>query len=548
MRYFTYCRKSQDSEDRQVASIPSQEAEAARLAATRNGAQVVDVLKEAQSAKRPGRPVFDYMLDRIEAGEADGIIAWHPDRLARNAADGGRIIDLLDTGKLKDLRFCTYTFENNAQGKLMLSMLFSFAKYYVDALSDNIRRGQRTQIAGGWRPSTPPLGYLFDRVAHRVIPDPDRFDAVRRIWKLVLSESQTPTAVARMASATWGLRTRQTKKRGGHALSRSGVYAILKNPFYAGLFMWNGQIHEGKHQAMITVEEFDRVQRYLRRKGHTRPSRKHFAYTGIVKCSCGLSVTANNTTNRYGYQYTYYHCTQRHPTFTCHEPYVRVESLETQIEAFLETLSVAPLVRDALAARVGQDADRRDDMRETQAAALRKEVGEATNELANLTTLRIRELIRDEEFLGKRNDLELRLRVLNDKLGQLEQPELTLEPFEILISFSNRAVECFRRATPGKRRLILQTVGLNPVLRAGKLSIQAKKPFRQDGRDDRVSLLCTVVHDVRTFFRKDPAMFGKLITDLKRILSDDPCNEEEQLAARKRIEKGYDDRRRRKAA
>ena len=36
------------------------------------------------------------MLDFIEAGGADGIIAWHPDRLARNAFDGGRIIDLID--------------------------------------------------------------------------------------------------------------------------------------------------------------------------------------------------------------------------------------------------------------------------------------------------------------------------------------------------------------------------------------------------------------------------------------------------------------------
>ena len=60
------------------------------------------------------RTVFEEMLREVEKGEAQGIIAWHPDRLARNSIDGGRIIYLLDTGKLRDLRFATFGFENNS--------------------------------------------------------------------------------------------------------------------------------------------------------------------------------------------------------------------------------------------------------------------------------------------------------------------------------------------------------------------------------------------------------------------------------------------------
>ncbi len=65
------------------------------------------------------------MLERIKAGEAQGIIAWHPDRLARNSMDGGQVIFLLDQGRLQDLKFCSYSFENLPQGKFMLGIMFS---------------------------------------------------------------------------------------------------------------------------------------------------------------------------------------------------------------------------------------------------------------------------------------------------------------------------------------------------------------------------------------------------------------------------------------
>src|SRR3990167_1655875 len=98
-KYFLYVRKSTDVEDKQVLSIEAQITEL-RTFAKQNNLDVVEEFVEKQSAKIPGRTIFGNMLKRIEQGEADGILAWHPDRLARNSVDGVQIIYLIDCGRI----------------------------------------------------------------------------------------------------------------------------------------------------------------------------------------------------------------------------------------------------------------------------------------------------------------------------------------------------------------------------------------------------------------------------------------------------------------
>ena len=121
MKYIAYCRKSRDEVDRQVLSIEAQISEIKEFAKKEN-LEIVDFVEEAKTAKCPGREKFAQVIKRIEKGEASGIIAWHPDRLARNSIDGGKIIYLLDTGKIQNLKFITHWFENTPQGKFMLSI------------------------------------------------------------------------------------------------------------------------------------------------------------------------------------------------------------------------------------------------------------------------------------------------------------------------------------------------------------------------------------------------------------------------------------------
>jgi len=145
IKYIAYCRKSTDEKEKQVLSIESQIAELKEFAA-KEKLQIVCFLTESRTAKSLGRPVFEEVVQKIERGEANAILSWHPDRLARNSVDGGKIVYLLDTGKLLDLKFPTFWFDNTPQGKFMLSIAFGQSKYYVDNLSENVKRGNRQKL------------------------------------------------------------------------------------------------------------------------------------------------------------------------------------------------------------------------------------------------------------------------------------------------------------------------------------------------------------------------------------------------------------------
>ena len=131
-----------------MRSIGDQISELQELAKKEN-LEIVDTIVEKQIAKKPGRPLFAEILKKLEAGGALGILAWHPDRLARNSIDGGRIIYLADTGKITTLKFPTFWFDPTPQGKFMLSIAFGQSKYYVDNLSENIKRGHRQKLKNG---------------------------------------------------------------------------------------------------------------------------------------------------------------------------------------------------------------------------------------------------------------------------------------------------------------------------------------------------------------------------------------------------------------
>ena len=113
IKYCLYARKSTESEERQILSIDSQIKEMLLLA-EREGLEIVEVKRESHSAKETGqRPVFNEIIEEIKQNRFNGILTWAPDRISRNAGDLGKIVDLMDSGKLIEIRTYGQKFSNN---------------------------------------------------------------------------------------------------------------------------------------------------------------------------------------------------------------------------------------------------------------------------------------------------------------------------------------------------------------------------------------------------------------------------------------------------
>ena len=461
--FFIYARKSTDDRDRQVRSIDDQLAELRELA-RRESLHVIDVLVEKQTAKAPGRPVFNGMLERIERGEATGVLAWHPDRLARNSLDGGRLIYLVDSGKIQELRFPTFWFEATPQGKFMLAVAFGQSKYYVDNLSENIKRGQRQKLRQGIWPKMPPVGYLNDRVTRTIVPDPERAPLVQKAFELYATSEYTLDRLTETVNDL-GL-----TGRNGLPLARSQYHRVLRNPIYCGIIRYNGELFGGKHEPLVSKGLFDAVQELVHARSQPKSSRlKPYLYRALFHCGeCGRAVT---TETQKGHNYL--RCTKW--KIACSQPYVREEAIGDQISAALRDVSLPADWADWMLSQA--DALQSQELRsiETRTQSIRDAITAADKKLDRLMAAYVEGALTLPEYRQAKNALIEAKRRLEEKL--IAARESTCSPFEPLIRFikaTKQAAILAGSPDRASQRDFFKKVASNPTIEGRTIRITAR--------------------------------------------------------------------------
>lgn len=480
-KYFLYARKSTESEERQVLSIGSQKEKINYIFPNMT---IVDTLEESKSAFKPyERTTFQEMIDRIKKGEADGIVAWHPDRLSRNEIDAATITYFIRTGIIKDLKFGSYNFDNSPEGVMMLQMALSQSQYSSSKLSKDVKRGLGTKLKMGVRPNKACQGWTNDYESPRgmktINVDQKRFPLLRKCWDLMLTGNFSPPQILEKLNNEWGYRTPKSKKLGGKVLSRSGIYKMFTNRFYCGqIKQQDGSWTIGSHKPMVTIAEYDRVQRLLGSKGNPRAKQYDFCYKPLLICGeCQGSVTAETKDKRLKStgelkEYTFYHCTHNKDK-SCKQRSIEERELSKMMKAEMDKYTILPKFKDWALEMLNKNNDieitQRSKIQEMQAGSILQ----IQREIDSLTQMRYRELINDNEYLKEKKDLQDKMAKLKEELGDTEKrAENWLELTEKTFEFITYAAYHFNDGGFEQKRAILCGFGSKFSILDRKLDLQ----------------------------------------------------------------------------
>ncbi|HNM49219.1 MAG TPA: recombinase family protein [Candidatus Obscuribacter sp.] len=480
LRFLAYLRKSSEPKDKQALSIPAQRRELSAYAERQELQLVGKHLEETRSAMTPGRPVFNEVMNAIESGKANAILCWKLDRLARNPLDGGRIMQALADGKLKQIVTPGYAYSSSSSDKMLMAIQFGMATKYSDDLSDNVRRGIRETLLRGYWPSRPPLGYRREEEAEkRLVPDPMRFGIVQELWRMLLTG--VPVLQILAFTRERELTTPKYKKSGGGLLSRTELYRLFQNRFYTGVMLFAGELYPGKHQPMITAAEFTKARAILagRQAWNLPPARPVYVYRGLLHCaSCGGQITVKTTTNRHGKKYIHYYCWKKNLRHQyCPEGAVQESEIDQALLNFIDELELPPTwvttvlsKLDTLkgAARAAAEQSRR--QQEEQLCRVERQ-------LERLRQLLIDDIITAEDYTSDKNKLLNKQARLQEKLAEPLSTADPLEPWRDGLSLLTEAKKLFASSDPAKKRELVKSLTWNLTLKDKKVLIEAKKIF-----------------------------------------------------------------------
>lgn len=487
LKYALYARKSTDDSEKQTRSIPDQIKECKDFASRYSLTIVGEPIIEKRSAKIPGqRPAFRKMLTDIRAGAYDGILSWNPDRLARNMLEGGEIINMIDEGKIVDLKFVTHHFSKDPNGKMLLGIAFVLSKQYSDKLSVDVRRGLDNKFKEG-RSHIPKHGYTLDEdgIYH---PDAGNYDLMVQVWKMRANGDSYESIIDFLLDEGY---TKRTKAGRVINITKQMLTDIFKDPFYYGV------LYSQKNDERVdliaaynfvpatNLETYNKVQALSYRK--IKPTKPHktafYPLRAMIKCSfCNGNMYIGPST---GYKrYLFARC----DSVGCHrkKKSIRMKVIFDFIYEFLEKgLNFTEGDYRKYYKDLSQVIIKNVNKLKINLHSLQGALSQIKYEL-NTRALGILDLKPDsparkinenkiDELSAKKGELEKEIARLEQRLQKPDDERLTLEQF---LNLSKKASAIVQAANASTKDVICRQIFLNLTVNEEKvLSYHAKEPF-----------------------------------------------------------------------
>ena len=281
------------------------------------------------SAKNTDRPDYQQMMSRLRMGEFSHLLVWKIDRISRNLLDFAEMYQELKelgvTFVSKNEQFDT----SSAIGEAMLKIILVFAELERNMTSERVTAVMLSRAENGqWIGGRAPYGYSYDKATKELSVDPLQAQVVQRMYA-AYEQNQSLIKVCSM------LNDEGIVSSSGKNWTPATISAVLKNPFYLGIYVYN--VHsdgrggkkrpesewitfEAHHPAIVDKRLYDRVNFLLSRnrrgsvdKPKTYSKVNTHIFAGLVVCgSCGANFSATIDRRRAdGWRPSIYGCSQR---------------------------------------------------------------------------------------------------------------------------------------------------------------------------------------------------------------------------------------------
>jgi len=344
---------------------------------------------------------------------------------------------------------------------------------------------------------------LNDKLEHIVVPDVERSPLIRKLFERYATGKHSLKDIQNIAKSI-GLFSRS-----GKVLSVSVIQNILSNPFYYGIFKYNGELYEAKHEPIITKKLFDAVQSVMADKSKPKKrSEVEYAFRGLLLCAeCGCAITSETQKGHH-----YYRCTKKREA--CSQKYVREEALTEEINDVIQKVSLPPSWAENMLAKLEEDREQEAQDGTLFAQNLKTEISAIDEKLEKLLDAHLDSVISKEEYASKKQKLLNRKIEISEKLSDFEKKgNYWLEPMRLFILDSKQAEIIASKENLPVKRDFLKKIGSNQLLRDRALSVLWQKPWKiladfpfPSAVGGREFALCSdwlrLYDEIRTFFER----------------------------------------------